>query len=432
MEYLKILETPGGAAFVGRAMSALADGMNAVIILPDALRTQGFLDASTRRLRDTGGPTMAMADVSKTPSAESLAPFMAALPGEDRKKKRKPFPDYFRPGGSDYLKVTAFVGLECLPKAAQLACARELAAAAEASAEGPGGGGGKEGMRFAAFVRPDFPPVPETRGVRRFPWWGAASRADFDLLFEEAASRSGKSLSETDYWWLKAVAAGVGGDDPCLIGAVVDREPRDVESVRGILAAHPLSKRIPQEFELEGALLYPGISPGRSALPERPRDLALWSEGLLSPNRYSLYHPVLLASGGGLLERFLSRGQRDVLFPLVDQVHGAIIHSLEGELGTGLWDYYVRDASLKDAALREMGPLYKAMRECIRPESGGQRSFVEELAELASRWKLIRHLAAHSQVLDYRNWEKALDRYHRTSGRLFVGQHNGGRARAAY
>jgi hypothetical protein len=122
------------------------------------------------------------------------------------------------------------------------------------------------------------------------------------------------------------------------------------------------------------------------------------------------------------LESFVSRGQRDVLFPLVDQVHGAIVHSLECELGSGLWDHYVVDASMRNAALREMGPLFKAMKDYIRPQASSQRYFVNELGDLAERWKLIRHLAAHSQVLDYRIWLRATDYYHRSQSRLFVGQ----------
>ncbi|MDR1079766.1 MAG: hypothetical protein LBQ79_02080 [Deltaproteobacteria bacterium] len=422
MEYMRILDTPGGVLYLKKAMSALASGWNVVLVLPDTLRNPAFLETARKRLRTLGGPAVTAADAVATPSAEGLSPLMATLPGADRRKKRKPIVDYFRPSESDFMKVTAFIGLETLSEAAQAAAAKELAAASEASFEGPGGGEGREGMRFMALVRPGFPQIPEARGLKVFPWWGAASRADFDLLFEEAASEAGSALSEADYWWLKALAAGVGGDDPRLIGAMIEQEPRDVESVRRILAAHPLAKLVPQDFEFEGALLYPGISPSRSTPPDRGQQLELWAEGLISPNRYSLYHPVLLSPGGPLLDSFVSRGQRDVLFPLVDQVHGAIVHILEAELGTGLWDHYIPESSMREAALREMGPLFKAMKDYIRPQASGQRFFVKELSDLAERWKLIRHLAAHSQVLDYRSWEKAVDLYSRSRERLFFGQ----------
>ncbi|MDR1036832.1 MAG: hypothetical protein LBT40_09720 [Deltaproteobacteria bacterium] len=430
MEYMRILETPGGALYLKRAMSALAAGWNVVLVLPDTVRNPAFLDAARKSLRVLGGPAVTVADASRTPSAEGLSPVMASLPGADKRKKRKPIADVFRPSECDFMKVTAYTGLESLSEAAQQTAARELALASEASSEGPGGGEGREGMRFMALIRPGFPPVPEARGLKAFPWWGAASRADFDLLFEQAASECDATLSEADYWWLKALAAGVGGDDPGLIGAMVEQEPRDVESVRRILAAHPLARLMPQDFEFEGALLYPGISPSRSAPPDRGPDLELWAAGLISPNRYSLYHPALLSRGGPLLDRFVSRGQRDVLFPLVDQVHGAIVHILEAELGTGLWDHYIPDQFMRDAALREMGPLFKAMKDFIRPQQSSQRFFVKDLSDLAERWKLIRHLAAHSQVLDYRSWVKAVDLYRRSRERLFSDQPAGGPAYA--
>jgi hypothetical protein len=241
------------------------------------------------------------------------------------------------------------------------------------------------------------------------------------MLFEEAAAARDRPLSDADYWWLKSIAAGVGGDDPWLIGAVADSEPRDREDVRRILAAHPLSLKIPQDFQFEGEFLYPGISPARSAPPERPGDKALWASGLLSPNRYSLYHPALLAGSGKLLDSFLSRGKRDVLFPLVDQVHGAIIHWLEAGLGHGCLDHYIPDECQREAALREIGTLCKAMYDSIHPESYGLRQLVKDLRDLAKRWKGIRNSAAHFLDLDYRDWVAAVDQYGRARESLFAG-----------
>ncbi|MDR1038856.1 MAG: hypothetical protein LBR80_01560 [Deltaproteobacteria bacterium] len=430
MEYMKILETPGGSGYVKRAMAALAGGWNVVLLLPDTVRNQTFVDTAKKSLRAQGGPLLNVADASRHADAAGLGEIMAAMPVTDRKKKRRTFAEHFRPQDSDYLKVTAFIGLERLSEQAQLVAAKEFAAAAETSFEGPQGGEGREGMRFMALVRPGFPQIPEARGIRYFPWWGATSRADFDLLFEEAATGNGKELSEADYWWCKAVAAGVGGDDPVLIGTVVEREPKGIEDVRAILSAHPLAHRIPQDFSFESNLLYPGISPSRSAPPDRGRDQEMWAEGLLSPNRYTLYHPALLSSGGALLDRFLSRGQRDVLFPLVDQVHGAVVRILEDELGPGCWEHYVTDDSLRDAALREMGPLAKAMKDYIRPESSGLRFFVKELCDLAYGWKLVRHSAAHSQMLDYWNWVRAVDLYQKYREKQQNGQLSGARLRA--
>ncbi|MDR1314602.1 MAG: hypothetical protein LBQ12_13170, partial [Deltaproteobacteria bacterium] len=249
MEYMKLLDTPGGAAYLKRAMSALAGGWNVVLVLPDNLRNTAFIEAAKKRLRSLGGPAMVVADASGSSDSTGLASLMSALPGADKRRKRKPFVEYFKPSDSDFLKITAFIGLETLSESAQGTAAKELAAAAEVSSEGPGGGEGKEGMRFLALIRPGFPLLPEVKGVKFFPWWGAASRADFDILFEEAATSRPKPLSEADYWWLKALAAGVGGDDPRLIGAVVEREPKDLESVRKILADHPFADRVPANFE---------------------------------------------------------------------------------------------------------------------------------------------------------------------------------------
>ncbi|MDR3155051.1 MAG: hypothetical protein LBW85_12490 [Deltaproteobacteria bacterium] len=429
MEYIKVLETPGGVAFLNKVARSLADGWNVAVVLPDPLRTAGFLEAVRKALRAAGGPRLDVADcagLSGCPA--SLEALLGTLPQADRRRRRRQPADYFRPSESDYLKLIALYGLELLSPEQALADAKELAAASEASWEGPGGGAGKEGMRFLAVLRPDFPQIPEAKGLVTFNWWGVLSQADCDQLFEEAASDSASPLSETDYWWLKAIAAGVGGDDPWIIGEVVSRRPTGIGTVRDILEAHPLAGSIPQDFEFEGRLLYPGISPAGTAPPSQARDRDLWALGLLSPNRFNLYHPALLVAGGQLLDMFVSRGQRDILFPLVDQVHGALIHILESELGAGCWEHYITDDYLRYRALREMGPLAKALKDCVKPASFPLRYVVKELAEHAERWKIIRHMAAHSQMLDYKNWTEAAELYRKASEKFFSGQETGGRA----
>ncbi|MDR2612727.1 MAG: hypothetical protein LBG06_07865 [Deltaproteobacteria bacterium] len=413
MEYCKILETPGGTAFVRRAAQALMNGCCVSLVLPDALlNRKELLDAVSSHLKGLGGPSsFKLADCAPGPAADGLAASMAALSGTDRKRTRKPFADYFRRGESDYLKVVALRGLERLPEPGWPEAARELAAAVEASGEGAVGGSGPEGLKFLALLRPDFPGIPARRGLVTLPWWGAVSQADCDVLFDAAVEESGKKLTEWDYWWLKALAAGIGGDDPCLIGELVAREPRDMGSVRALLAAHPLSRRVPEDFEPEGEFLYPGISPARSAPPDRPRDRVFWAKGLLSPNRHTLYHPALLAARGGLLDRFVSRGQRDVIFPLVEQVHGLLLHAFERMLGGGIWEHYLKESPLQEAAEREMGPLHKAMSDLAHLLPSKDRYQVEGLKDHAYRWKMIRHQLAHSLVLEYHVWHRAVDEF---------------------
>ncbi|MDR1037595.1 MAG: hypothetical protein LBT40_13850 [Deltaproteobacteria bacterium] len=409
MDSMTILETPGGQAYMKRSMKALSEGWNVVLIVPDPLRTPEFLEEAKRKLRSQGGPGMISVDVSGLRTRDGLSELMAELPGVDRKLKRKQFADFFRPSASDYMKVTAFTGFEGLPADFREVAGRELASAAEASHEGPGGGQGREGMRYLALVRPGFPQLGDFRGVKVFPWWGSASSVDSDLLFEQAAADC--TLDETVYWWLKALCAGVCGDDPSLISRIVENVPRTLGQVREILADHPLAKLIPPDFAFKAAYLYPGISPTRSDPPDRGQDLELWAAGLLSPGRYSLYHPALLSAEGAPLASFISRGQRDVLFPLVDQVHGAVVDILENTLGTGVWEHYIKDPDVRDSAMREIGPLFRAMKEYIRPRDSGQWIFVRELSVLPERWRDIRHLAAHSRVLEYRTFERAVECY---------------------
>jgi hypothetical protein len=376
--------------------------------------SRSFFETVRRHVRDHAGIDMEFLDASKSAGSKSLLAFLNnEAPSRGQVRKKGSLKDYIK-SGNGHFSVTALTGLDTWAEPAQDALAKELAGAAAITRDLNKAARRPEGMRLLLFVSPVFRSVQETEGLSVLSWWGVMGPADQEFLFEEFVRESPLHASNEMYWWLKALAFAVGGDDPALIRSLTEAAPVTLLGVKEVLEAHPLAQNKKSLDKNLRHLLFRSLSPDPGRPPQLPQERQLWSQGLLAPSRYSLYHPVMLLQDEALLEKTIAMGQREVFFPLTDQVHAFITFVCEEKIGS-LANLFSglppKEAEEKyEHILSEISALRWTLINCVRyttldfPE-------LQALIDLATHWIKVRHRNAHVRMLPYDTFRHAMSQY---------------------
>jgi hypothetical protein len=395
--------------FILRISEELGSGNNVIVRIPEPNLNKEFIKSLQRIIRDYAGPELELLDGSKKTDYKSLISFLNDELA-NRTERKKNIQAYFK---SEYNVFSAFTiyGLDSWSEASQKHVVGELNNIVAFTREQNKSRGQVEGKRFLAFVSPLFPLPPDQDGLTILNWWGITSPADHEFLFEEYVNERTLDSPEM-YFWLKALSLSVGGDDPQLIKTIVENEPVTLEDVKEILKNHPLSKLKTPSSSFERHLLIRNLffEPGKP--PENPQEQKLWSLGLLAPNRYSLYHPVMLAKDSVILEKTIAMGQREVFFPLIDQVHAFITFVVEDKIGS-LEHIFQNDPdkiTKYEKVQTEISFLHYTLQHLIK---NTQLEFPETqtLCSLSKLWTNIRHQNAHIQMLPHEYFKKAMSHY---------------------
>jgi hypothetical protein len=400
--------------FVLRISQGLREGDNAILRIPAPNLNEEFLDTVKKVFKNHAGPQLVFLRADRSPDCKSLQSFLNdQLTQDGWERKKRNIQAHF--GAEHSLpQAIALVGLESWAETAKASVQRELAEIT-AFTKDRGRGPAKVGeRRFLAIVNPLFPLPPESEGLSVFNWWGATTPTDHEILFEELMAKRRDPHPTDMHWWLKALSLSVGGDDPWLIGAIVDEAPRTLGEVKALLLAHPLARNLRPTGPLPRHLLFRNLSPDPGPAPDNPLERTLWAQGLLAPNRYSLYHPVMLAMdmGDTFLEKTIAIGQREVFFTLTDQVHAFIYSVVEdrlGSMGNAFEDGPDKGEKLEKAQT-ELSSLFYTLIHYVR---NTPKNFPEcqALIDLAKTWKDIRNLNAHNKILPHQDFRTALGRY---------------------
>jgi hypothetical protein len=395
--------------FILKLSGELQKGNNVILRVPEPNLTQDFLATIHKVVRDNAGPEIEPLDAGKRTDYKSLLSFLNdELTSNRATQRKKNIQAHFQPENGHF-SVWALVGLESWHEAAQKQVVKEFGEVIALTREQNRTQSRVEGKRFFAIVTPPFPLPPETEGLTIMNWWGVTTPADHEFIFEEFINELSPAQPQYMYWWLKALSLSVGGDDPDLIRTIVREAPLTLSAVKDILLEHPLSRNKKAMDNYSRHLLFRNLSPDPGKPPELPGERLMWSQGLLAPNRYSLYHPVMLTKDATVLEKTIAMGQREVFFPLTDQVHAFISFQVEDKLGS--MEHIFQNDPDKDAKFEkiqtEISFLHLILSTKVKktpkefPELGA-------LVELARLWTRIRHLNAHIRMLPHEDFKKAV------------------------
>ncbi|MDR2353672.1 MAG: hypothetical protein LBF22_11090 [Deltaproteobacteria bacterium] len=437
-----LFKTFGGETFLSKISHTLSQGENVLLILPDPYRDLKLLEGISEILRKDAGPSLTILDASKEP-----APPQTKLNGQ---KKRAPLPrakgvlaqliqdneitqlppgnnigvsDFFQSKPGDYLKVWAFCGLETLNSADQVLASQELLQIAQTTSRNS-----KEricGPRFLAMVSPLFPAIPETKGLTVINWWGNITPADQEYLFQTIIESRGENITPTLYWWLKALCFSIGGNDPLLLTELIKKAPVSLEEIKAILEEHPFWQYPEAKANFQGIFLFRGLSPYLGNPPQDIHFRSLWAKGLLAPQRYGFLHPVTFLNDDITLIKNISQGQREVFFPLIDQVHAAICYRVETIMGAGIWELYLpmegdytQNQNTGDPQ-DEIGPLAYFLCYKLKGKKNADRE-IHDLSYLANCWRIVRVNAAHSKVISFNILEEAFNQLEHAKNTYFI------------
>ncbi|MDR2339962.1 MAG: hypothetical protein LBF40_07515, partial [Deltaproteobacteria bacterium] len=319
--------------FILKLSRRLKEGSNVVLRVPSPNLNQDFLKTIQRVVKDSAGPELIPLDASKRKDSKSLHAFLNLELSSKRQARRQKSLEALFQSDNGHSAVYMITGLDSWIEPAKKKAASELSEVAANTlghaSKGKASGQRPGGYLFLAIVDPLFPLPDKNLGLTILDWWGVTSPSDHEFMFEGIMADHNPPHSQDMYWWLKAMSFSVGGDDPLLIGSIVREAPLTLIDVKGLLLSHPLAKEKLATDHFPKDLLFRNLSPDPGSPPERPSERRLWAAGLLAPNRYSLYHPVMLARDDKILEKIIAMGQREVFFPLTDQVHAFISYAVE-------------------------------------------------------------------------------------------------------
>jgi hypothetical protein len=399
--------------FVLKIIKRLQDGSNVLLRIPAPNLNPEFIKIFQRTNKRHAGPDTEHLDASKKPESRSLVAFLnseGSRTGHGR--RRQNITDHFKPQNGHF-SVIAINGLDSWSQAAQENAARELVEIARYT-KGLGKKSARaEGARFLAFVSPMFPVPADAGDMDIVDWWGVTTKADHEFLFEEYMFDRQEPYTQEMYWWLKALAFSVGGDDPSLIKAIADKAPQTIGEVKAMLLEHPLARNRKIMEGPQKHLLFRSLSPDPGKPPSSGSERLLWSMGLLAPSRYGLYHPVMLAQDEELLEKYMAIGQREVFFPLIDQVHSFFSYILEEKLGFPPEELYVDDPNREELTDKLKVEISGLLYTLIYRVKKTQHDFYEcqSIIDVAKSWTQIRHQNAHTQAVPYGEFKRAFDSY---------------------
>jgi hypothetical protein len=398
--------------FIITISSELKNGNNVILRVPFPNLNREFISMIQKVVRDNAGPELDFLDASLKTDYKSLLSFLNDNDSLNRhSQRRKNIQSFFSPENGHY-SVICVTGLDSWSEAAQKNAARELSELVNYTREQNRKNRRAEGRRFLVMVSPLFPLPPEGDGLSVMNWWGVTSPADHEYFFEECVNESKREHTQDVYWWLKSICFAVGGDDPDLIRNIVETVPLTLNDIEKILLNHPLAKNKKLQDSYFRHLLFRTLSPDPGKPPSALRERQLWSQGLLAPNRYGLYHPVMLTCDVVALEKTLAMGQREVFFPLVDQVHAFISFIVEEKIGT--LDYLLRNdpnqESNREKMQMEISVLNYILIHQLRytPQDFPE---LQNLINLGTLWTRIRHINAHVRMLPYEELKNAISSY---------------------
>ncbi|MDR1166576.1 MAG: hypothetical protein LBO66_12060 [Deltaproteobacteria bacterium] len=426
-----IFDTAGGQAFIREIVENLSLGNNVVAVVPDQFRTRAFMEKIQTALLHSAGPGLVFYDVSAPLRAsiqrgnakkggaaraavgpESLRALLEASDSHGAAGPSAKAEDYFKIQEGDYFRVRGFWGFEAWSQENQARAAKDLDAIATLISRESKNMTQKAGWRYLAMVSPTFPAQRHNAGQAIVEWWGSTRPSDHDYLFETFIDRYKPDVEPATHYWLKSLALAVGGDDPDLIASIVREEPLDLPGVKKILEAHPLSAKKLDLAKLGFNWHFRDISPNAGFPPASPMERELWARGYLAPHRFGFWHPSVLAYDEDLLRKTIYRGQREVFFPLVDQVHGAVCQYVESRLGRGVW-HVGGDESANNNSMPqdEIGPLFFFLSNLSGEKLGPLSQARNELVALCLSWRWIRIAAAHGELVPFQLLKEAIDKY---------------------
>jgi hypothetical protein len=423
-----IWRSPGGQAYLERVAGDLAQGKNAVLVVPrphlagrltsalqDLLRQRGFPSFSQWRVpRDPQGGFSDLAGIIRNAASHGFAPAHAGALGNARGQDAgiggpdgghasaddglHSLFDSFSPRGG--LRFLALRGLETLPREAQESVAQGVSRWAAITQEALTSAGAHGGLRIVAPVPPVFPQMKSDLFMAVHAFWAAISRTDLDWAFNRLYNEH-PSDDPADYLYLKAVCLAVCDEDFALMERIVSARPRTLRDAYAILQAHPL-RRAAERRAGAGASATadaepPAFNHGRP--PRRPvvrEEVELWSDGLLAAVGASRLHPAFLQYDG--LERAVASAQRELFLPLVDYVHSLIVASVERAHGRGVWASLESDEEARNEILTEISPLAFFIKRKVAPKGGFGARQREYALECAFAWRRIRHSTAHNRM----------------------------------
>jgi hypothetical protein len=390
----------------------LKKGNNVILRIPAPNLNDNFLRSLQRIIREHAGPELEILDAGRKTDYKSLLSFLNdELSLRNKTDRKKNIQAHFK-SESGTFSALILHGLDSWSEASQKQVSVELSHIVSFTRNEGRNRGRLEGRRFLALVSPLFNLPPDSEGLSILNWWGVTTPADHEFLFEEYINDRRESMPQAMYWWLKAISHSVGGDDPQLIEAIVERAPRTLDEVGEILLQHNPSKSRLGQSDYHRHFLFRKLSPDPGRAPSQKSDRRLWSLGLLAPNRYSLYHPVMLTLDPAILEKTIAMGQREVFFPLIDQVHAFITYVVEEKIGS--LEHLFQDDPESDKKyekiLSEISFLHYSLQNLVK---GSVQEFPEtqSLCALSKLWTNIRNLSAHVRMLPYEYLEKAISHY---------------------
>jgi hypothetical protein len=409
---IMIWQTINGQKFCREAVKALMSGKNVFMALPSPLLGPEFFAALDLALSSLTIGEIRFISASDYPEAQSLTELISQNLEPDENQKITGAGDLrelLTAAQDRYLFFPIVSGLSAWPTEAQARAARELSELASLTEDKHKGLREPEGFRIMLVASPDFPKPGREDALLHHYWWGTTAATDHEFLFDSYIAQSPPE-EPAMFWWLKALCLSLGWDDTFIISRIVSQKPIVIEDITSILQESPLYSK---DVSLEGwsdSLFFRGLDPKPGPPPQNPKDIALWAKGLISANHYSFIHPSLLSNDEDLLLQAISRGQRDVFFPLVDQIHGIITRYVTRSLGSGIFDHLIKDAKNRDDILYEIGPLSYFLSHNLK----GQRSLkpvLNDLIDLANSWTHIRHMSAHNRIVYYDELQLAINNY---------------------
>ncbi|MDR1081715.1 MAG: hypothetical protein LBQ79_12345 [Deltaproteobacteria bacterium] len=420
-----IWRSPGGQAYLERVAGDLAQGRNALMVVPKPLLTGRLTEALRDVMRRRGLPPLERRAAG--PGTSGVPPDLAGVirgaaagnaatgTGADGSRDGRLHALYgsFMAGGG--LRFLAVEGLDALPQELRAAAAGDISRWASVARERPGPAGRPAGLRIVVPLTPSFGQVKSDLFLAVHAFWAAVTRNDQDWAFNRIYNEH-PSDDPADYLYLKALCLAVCQEDFGLMERMIARKPATLKDAFSMIREHPLSRlaeRLPRARESAAARSEPpafnhGRPPRR---PVAPEEALMWSEGLLSAVGCAGVHPALMRYEE--LERAVASSQRELFLPLVDYVHSLIVASVEKGHGPDVWERNAREEEERNEILTEISPLAFCIKRKIGPMGDFDSRLRERALECAFAWRRIRHSTAHNRMASIELIRNAMACYER-------------------